>query len=384
VDNRYLDQAIELASRGRGCVEPNPMVGCVVVRHGQIIGQGFHEHFGGPHAEPNALESCRESPEGATVYVNLEPCCHTNKKTPPCVSRLISAKIGRVVVGCVDPNPGVSGVGIAQLRAAGVDVAIGGREAESKQLNAPFFAVQTQARPYVTLKWAESADRRVAGPGGRRMQISGERALRAAHLLRAGFDALLIGIQTALTDDPLLTTRGIPAHRPLLRVVLDSAIRLPPTSRLATTAAEHPTHLFCTRLAGDASLQQRAAALRAVGVHIHDVPADPLGRVDLPAVLRWLTAELRVTHLMVEGGPAVHDSFLRQNLADRAWVVRSPMRIEASDAPMATSLPDHFEQTKAIVLGPDRLSEYLNRHSPLFFAGDPSVDITELGSRLKK
>ena len=379
-DHRYLDQAMELAGRGRGGVEPNPMVGCVIVRDGRVIGQGFHEHFGGPHAEPNALESCRESPQGATLYVNLEPCCHTNKKTPPCVPRLIAARLARVVVGCADPNPEVAGIGVKHLRSAGIDVTTGVREAESQQLNAPFFAVQTQARPYVTLKWAQSSDGKVAGPGGRRMQISGEQTLRAAHLLRARFDAILIGIQTALTDDPVLTTRGVAVHRPLLRVVLDSAVRLPAASRLATSAQEHATHLFCTEQKDDVRRENRAAALRAAGVHVHQTPADSVGRVDLQAVLHRLAAELRITHLMVEGGPAVHESFLRNNLADRAWVVRSPMQVAASDAPQAASLPGDFEETKAIILGTDRLIEYLNRHSPVYFAARPSIDIAELGS----
>jgi diaminohydroxyphosphoribosylaminopyrimidine deaminase/5-amino-6-(5-phosphoribosylamino)uracil reductase len=318
------------------------------------------------------------------VYVSLEPCCHTNKKTPPCVPQLIAAKLGRVVIGCVDPNLNVAGMGASQLRAAGMEVTIGVREAECRQLNAPFFAVRTQSRPYVTLKWAESADGKVAGPARRRMQISGEQALRAAHLLRARFDAILIGVETALIDDPVLTTRGVAGHRPLLRIVLDSAVRLPPTSRLALTAREHPTHLFCTMATTDSAQGQRASTLLAGGLHIHQLPADPHGRVDLPSLLRKLAVELEVTHLMVEGGPTVHESFLGQNLADRAWVVRSPLRVGASDAPVAASLPLDFRQSGAVALEQDTLTEYLNQHSPVYFASRPSVDIAKLPSRLEK
>lgn len=383
-DEQFLDRAIDLAARGRGAVEPNPMVGCVIVQQGRVIGEGFHERFGAPHAEPNALESCRESPAGATLYVNLEPCCHLTKKTPPCVPRLIAARIGRVVVGCLDLNPAVAGMGVAQLREAGIAVTMGVREAESKQLNAPFFAVQLLRRPYVTLKWAQSADRKVAGPGGRRMQISGEQELRAAHVLRAGFDAILIGIQTALSDDPMLTTRGVEPHRQLQRVVVDSTVRLPPSSRLARTASGHPTHLFCVGPTNDPDQEQRGAALRASGVQIHDTPADDSGRVDLHGLLNRLASKLGVTHLMVEGGPAIHAGFLRQNLADRAWVIRSPIEIADADAPDASPLPDGFERTALLNLKTDELSEYVNRHSPVRFQRAVSIDIANLRNLFAK
>src|SRR4051812_15631254 len=178
LDESFMRRCIELAARGRGSVEPNPMVGCVIVRDGRIIGDGYHQQFGGPHAEREALKSCRESPRGATVYVNLEPCSHTNKKTPPCVPALIEAGVGKVVVGCVDPNPQVSGKGMEALRAAGIEAKVGLLESESKQLNAAFFATIAAGRPYVTLKWAQSADGKVAGPRGQRKQISNELAMK--------------------------------------------------------------------------------------------------------------------------------------------------------------------------------------------------------------
>src|SRR5438876_7625858 len=172
LDLQMMRRAIRLAMNGRGDVEANPMVGCVLVKNGRIIGEGFHAKFGGPHAEPTALANCTESPQGATAYVTLEPCCHTNKKTPPCVPVLIEARIARVVVGCVDPNPNVNGKGLELLRAAGVEVDANVLEDEAKQLLSPFIARTVYARPYVTLKWAESADGKVAGPGGRRLAIT--------------------------------------------------------------------------------------------------------------------------------------------------------------------------------------------------------------------
>ena len=160
-----MGRALSLAARGRGAVEPNPLVGSVIVREGRVIGEGFHQRFGGPHAEAEALAACTESTAGSTAYVTLEPCCHTNKKTPPCVPRLIEAGIGRVVVACLDPNPQVGGRGVEQLRDAGIEVDVGVLEAEAKQLNAPFFALVQHHRPYVTLKWAQTADGKVAATG---------------------------------------------------------------------------------------------------------------------------------------------------------------------------------------------------------------------------
>src|SRR5688572_1939929 len=227
LDEQFMRRAIRLAMNGRGRVEPNPMVGCVLVKDGRVIGEGFHATFGGPHAEPNALANCTESPAGATAYVTLEPCCHTNKKTPPCVPALIGAKVARVVVGCLDPNPDVNGKGLQQLREAGVEVVGPVLEADAKQLIAPFILSITGTRPYVTLKWAQSADGKVAGSQGRRMTISNERSIRLVHELRALSDAIMVGVNTAIMDDPMLTARGIQSDRRPLRVVLDRQLLLP-------------------------------------------------------------------------------------------------------------------------------------------------------------
>src|SRR6267142_6844283 len=209
LDETFMRRALDLAAAGRGSVEPNPMVGCVIVRDGRVIGDGYHQKYGEPHAEREALAAARESPRGATVYVNLEPCCHANKKTPPCVPALIEAGVKRVVVGCVEPNPAVRGRGIEELRRAGIEVEVGMMEAESKQLNAAFFATVLHGRPYVTLKWAQSADGKVAGKLGARKQISNELSMRVVHELRARSDAILVGIGTVLADDPVLLPRGV-------------------------------------------------------------------------------------------------------------------------------------------------------------------------------
>src|SRR5262245_46448614 len=195
--------------KGRGRVEPNPMVGCVIVKDGRVIGEAYHGRFGGPHAEPGALAACTENCRGATAYVTLEPCCHTNKKTTPCAPKLIEAGIARVVMGCTDPNPNVDGRGVNMLRAAGIDVVGPILERETKQLNAAFFKGTLFARPYVTLKWAESSDGKVAGAGGKRSQISNDRAMKVVHEMRARSDTILVGINTVLADDPQLTVRNV-------------------------------------------------------------------------------------------------------------------------------------------------------------------------------
>jgi diaminohydroxyphosphoribosylaminopyrimidine deaminase/5-amino-6-(5-phosphoribosylamino)uracil reductase len=371
-DQRFLRQAMELAARGRGRAEPNPLVGCVIVKNQRVIGQGFHQQFGGPHAEPNALAACDESPAGATAYVNLEPCCHTGKKTPPCVPRLIAAGIARVVIGCEDPNPAVRGRGVEQLRAAGIEVTVGVCQAESKQLNAPFFARQLHGRPYVTVKWAESADGKVAGPGGVRRQISNPSAMSVIHHLRARCDAILIGIGSALADDPLLTARRVQSPRPLLRVILDSSLRLPLTSKLAQTAREHPT-LVCH--ADNSELHDRRDAIALTGIQTHRLPTTKPGQLDLHDLMTHLAAECGVTHLLVEGGPTVHASFFAANLADRVWVFRSPMRIDSPTAPSAATLPKMFVTTGGASLDSDQLTEYLNPRGPVFFAPEPSADL---------
>lgn len=370
-----MRRAMELASRGRGAVEPNPMVGCVIVKDGRVIGEGWHERFGQAHAEPNALAACTESPQGATAYVNLEPCCHAHKKTPPCVPRLIAAQIVRVVVGCLDPNPAVAGRGIAQLREAGIAVTLSTLEAQCRQINAPFFARQLSRRPYITLKWAESADGKVGGPGGRRVQISNAHSMRVAHEQRSLCDAILIGIGTALNDDPMLTLRGVDPIRPLLRAVIDPSLRLPRSSRLVQTARERPTVVYCNLMKLDEAGEDRADALRQLGVEVSALPEDANGEIDL-SVLAADLVKRNVTHLLVEGGPKTHRSFLLQRLADRAWVFHSPMRIDVADAPSAVQLNSSFLQVASVDLAGDRLVEFLNTRSDVYFVPEPSVDVS--------
>lgn len=369
LDLEMMRRAMDLAIHGRGAVEPNPMVGCVIVRDGRVIGEGCHERFGGPHAEPNALAACTESPAGATAYVTLEPCCHTNKKTPPCVPRLTEANVARVVVGTLDPNPHVCGRGVEQLRAAGIRVDVLDLPA-ARQLIAPFIATTVHRRPYVTLKWAESADGKVAGPPGQRLWISNRASLHIVHELRARCDAILVGMNTVTADDPLLTVRGVTPMRPLRRVVLNRDLTISPSSRLVQSADQAPLEIICSQAARERN-SGFARSLAARGAEVTGMPLDPLGNIDLARVLEHLWARC-ITHLLVEPGPTLARSFIEGNLVDRVWVFRSPTPIEDPNAPRAIRVP--FPATGTTTHGGDTLTEYLNTASPVLVSLNESPD----------
>ena len=365
-----IRRAIRLAMNGRGRVEPNPMVGCVIVsREGRVIGEGHHPQYGGPHAEPTALAACSESPAGATAYVTLEPCCHTNKKTPPCAPRLIEAKIARVVIGCLDPNPDVNGKSVAMLRAAGIHVDGPVLEAPAKQLIAPFLAGVQHRRPYVTMKWAQSADGKVAGHMGRAVRITNAESDRVVHGLRARCDAIIVGTNTVLKDDPLLTARGVESPRNLLRVVLSNSLNIPATSRLVATAREHPLVVYTSASSARTS-DATMTALRNAGADVIALP-DHDGRFAFPDVLHDLYGR-GVTHALVEPGPTLTRYMFARGQADRVWVFRSPKPIGEPAAPAAPDVA--YPETARVHAAGDTLIEYLNTSSEVFFSPDPSAD----------
>jgi diaminohydroxyphosphoribosylaminopyrimidine deaminase/5-amino-6-(5-phosphoribosylamino)uracil reductase len=374
-DETWMRRAIALAMRGRGAVEPNPMVGCVIVRDGKVLGEGFHAEYGGPHAEPNALSGCLAEAAGATAYVTLEPCCHLEKKTPPCVPLLIRARLKRVAVGCLDPNPMVAGQGMDQLREAGIFAQSEVLGAACRQLNAAFFKRMEHRRPYVTLKWAQTADKKVAGPGGKRIRISNGASMKAIHGLRARSDAILVGIGTALADDPLLTSRSPACKKQPLRIVLDRDLRLPATSQLARTTSEGPVLVYC----GESVYRQKHAAVAALGARGVEVawlrensPVQKPASLSLTHLLDDLGGR-SITHLLVDSGPTLARSFLGENLADRVWIVRSSKPLLDENGLDAPRLD--WESVGDLNLEGDRLNEYLNPKSLVYFCGEASADL---------
>jgi diaminohydroxyphosphoribosylaminopyrimidine deaminase/5-amino-6-(5-phosphoribosylamino)uracil reductase len=322
-DQRFMRLALELGRRGQGRTWPNPAVGAVLVKDGVIVGRGWTQPGGRPHAEPEALKRAGDAARGATLYVTLEPCSHFGR-SPPCADAIIAAGVARVVSAVEDPNPDVGGQGHARLRAAGIEVDVGLFADEAARDHAGHFLRVREKRPYTILKLALSSDDKIAAAGYRPLAITGDAARSRVHLLRARSDAILIGIGTALADDPLLTCR-LPGMEDLspVRVVLDRALRLSGDSRLVHSARQHPLWVMTSDLA-DAPA---AAKLGAAGAHITRIPviAGQPG-LDLKAVLHALSDQ-GITRLMVEGGARVASSFLSADFVDEVWLLRGPAEV---------------------------------------------------------
>jgi len=335
-DQRFMALALALGRRGQGRTWPNPAVGAVVVRNGVIVGRGWTQPGGRPHAEPVALQQAGEAARGATLYVTLEPCSHVGK-SPPCANAAIAAGIARVVSAIEDPNPEVAGQGHARLRAAGIIVDIGLGAAEAARDHAGHFRRIRDGRPHVILKLAVSSDDRIAASGHKPVAITGEAARARVHLLRAQCDALLVGIGTVLADDPLLTCRlpGMAARSPA-RVVLDRALRIPGDSRLVHSARETPLWVMTSSLS-EAPAAMKLGAAGAQVMRVATTTAPPPG-LDLPAVLHALS-EKGITRLMVEGGARVASSFAEAGLVDEFWLLRGPEAIGADGVAALDALP---------------------------------------------
>ena len=324
IDRRWTVRALELAERGRGAVEPNPLVGALVVRNGACVGEGWHQRYGGPHAEVHALAAAGDAARGATLYVTLEPCCH-HGKTPPCTDAVLRAGVSRVVAAMADPFPQVAGRGAALLRAAGVAVEVGLCEPEARRLNAPYLKLLATGLPYVHLKWAMTLDGKIATRTGDSKWVSNVASRRRVHELRGRVDAVVVGLGTALADDPELTARP-PGPRTATRVVLDDRGALPVTSLLVVTARDVPT-LVATTAAAPAGW---AAQLREAGCEVLPLPA-PEGMPDVRALLAEL-GRRRFTNFLVEGGGQVHGSFLDAGAVDEVHVFMAPRVAGGGDA----------------------------------------------------
>lgn len=314
--------ALALAQRGAGHVNPNPMVGCVIVKDGKIIGEGWHEHIGGLHAERNAFAHCTEDCTGADLYVTLEPCCHWGR-TPPCTDAVIEHKIGRVFVGCLDPNPLVAGKGAQILRNAGIEVETGVCEDECRRVNEVFFHYITHKTPFVTLKYAMTLDGKIAAHTGDSRWVTGETARRHVHETRNRLPAIMVGIGTVLEDDPLLTCR-IDGGRDPIRVICDSRARTPIDSRIVQTANKIPTYIAVV------DRNERTAELERHGVHILECKTKN-ERVDLADLMRQLGA-LGIDGLLLEGGSALAFSALEAGVVHRVQAYIAPKIIGGAGA----------------------------------------------------
>jgi diaminohydroxyphosphoribosylaminopyrimidine deaminase/5-amino-6-(5-phosphoribosylamino)uracil reductase len=331
-DQRFMALALTLGRRGQGRTWPNPAVGAVIVKDGVIVGRGWTQPGGRPHAEVEALRRAGDAARGATLYVTLEPCSH-HGKSPPCADAMIAAGIARVVSAIEDPNPEVAGQGHARLRAAGIVVDVGLSAARD---HAGHFRRIRDKRPHVILKLAVSSDDKIAAAGHRPVAISGDGARSRVHLLRGQSDAILVGIGTVLADDPLLTTRlpGMEAQSPV-RVVLDRALRIPGSSRLVHSARETPLWVMTSNLA-EAPAAMKLGAAGAQVIRVAATSAAP--GLDLKAVLHAL-AEKGITRLLVEGGSRVASSFVAADLVDEMWLLRGPNSIGADGIPALDALP---------------------------------------------
>jgi diaminohydroxyphosphoribosylaminopyrimidine deaminase/5-amino-6-(5-phosphoribosylamino)uracil reductase len=326
MDEGYMERALFLAARGRGRTSPNPMVGAVVVSaDGVVVGQGYHERAGEPHAEVRALDMAGSRARRATLYCTLEPCCHEGR-TGPCVRRIVDADVARVVAATEDPNPLVHGQGFAFLRAHGVEVEIGPGKAAAVRLNQPFFTLMRERRPFVVLKAATSLDGRIAAAPGQRTRLTAPAADRHAHRVRAEVDAIGVGSGTILADDPLLTPRGPYRERPLTRVIFDRRLRTPPAAAVLSTLGVGPVIIVTT--AEGAARDGVRRSLEASGARI-----EVAARGTFRAALESLGA-LRVGSLLLEGGSELHAAAWDEGLVDFVRLYVTPHELGSSGVPL--------------------------------------------------
>ena len=337
-DSVHMQRAIELAALGGGWVNPNPQVGAVLVCDGRVVGEGYHERFGGPHAERNTLAAAGKAAQGATLYVTLEPCCH-HGKTPPCTDAIIEAGISKVVVGSHDPNPAVSGKGITQLREAGIEVVEGFMQQECDRLNRIFFHYIKAGTPYVLMKYAMTLDGKIATHTGASKWITGEAAREDVHRLRGRYAAIMVGIGTVLADDPLLNCRSVGGHSPL-RVICDSNLRIPLESQIVQTASTYETLIVASADAStniaNAINNKKAGQLAQRGCTVVSLPAQDEGsaaaRIDLMRLMDYL-GKRQIDSVLIEGGPTLNASALEAGCVNRLRCYVAPKLFGGTHAP---------------------------------------------------
>ncbi len=366
----YMTLALEEATKGLGRTAPNPAVGAVVVKHGEVVGRGYHHRAGTPHAEVHALADAGDRARGATLYVTLEPCNHTGR-TPPCTEAVLRAGIAAVVIGMPDPNPRVAGGGAAYLRDRGVAVRMGVLEEQCRELNLPFLHHTATGRPWVIMKAGLSLDGRISFQRGQGGAVTGVEANHFVHQLRDRSDAILIGIETARIDNPSLTTRleGVSTSRDPLRIVLDTRLSLSPEAHLLRQVSSADTWICC----GEAADRQREVRLVDAGAKVVRLPLTNNGRVDLAALLRFLGGE-DILSVLVEGGARIHGAFWGQGLVDEVLLFYAPYLIGEQGTPLvlecqrsARDQEPLLERISVRQMGADLLYRALVRRSSVPF-----------------
>lgn len=350
-DRKYMLRAMELAEKGRGKVNPNPLVGAVIVKDGRVIGEGWHECYGGLHAERNAFRNCCEPAVGATLYVTLEPCCHYGK-TPPCTEIIIESGIGRVVVGLPDPNPLVAGKGIKLLQEAGIEVVCGVEEEVLREQNRVFLKYITCRKPWIALKTAMTLDGKIATRTGDSKWVTGEAARMCVQRLREEYMGIMVGIGTVLADDPMLNCRLVGAVRQPVRIVVDSALRIPLESQLVRTAGSYRIWVACT-VSGEKEKQEE---LERRGVEVLRCKERD-GKVDLADFAR-LMGEKGIDGVLVEGGGELNYSLIRQGLVDEVYAFVAPKLLGGREAKTPVEGIGAENMSEAVGLGKFRVESF--------------------------
>jgi diaminohydroxyphosphoribosylaminopyrimidine deaminase/5-amino-6-(5-phosphoribosylamino)uracil reductase len=318
VDEKYMKRALELARRGLGRTSPSPLVGAVIVREERVIGEGYSHRYGGDHAEVNALRKAQEEAKDATIYITMEPCSRYERKVPSCLGTIVRSGVKRVVLGTIDPHPAVNGRGVQFLNRSGIETKTGVLEEDCRRLNQTYFKYIQRGIPFVTLKFAQTLDGRIATATGSSQWISSSASLKLAHRLRSTHDAILVGIGTLLKDNPKLTVRLIRGRSPV-RVVADSKLRIPLDSKVLQEPHVAPTIIATTPGVNE----KKKASLKNRGIEVMEVPADGQGRIDLREMLSRIGTR-GISSVLVEGGSQIITSILSRGLADKIVVTVAP------------------------------------------------------------
>jgi len=317
-DKKIIEQCFNLARKGRGKVSPNPLVGAILVKNGKVIGKGYHKKSGEAHAEVNAIKNATENVAGATLYCNLEPCCHTNKKTPPCVPLIIKSKIKRVVISNLDPNKDVNGKGVQQLRESGIEVITKILEEDGIELNKFYFKFVQEKLPFVTLKIAQSIDGKISEAKNKQTWLTGKESIKYVHKLRSEYDAVLVGAHTIKIDDPQLNVREVKGRNPI-RVIVDGNLSIPTNSKIFNLSDPEKTWIFTSSNVDEKKVKRIADK----GINIFRIGSSKGNLLDIKKILKVL-ADQKITSLLVEGGADIFTQFLEKDLFDEVIILQAP------------------------------------------------------------